>query len=235
MVDRKKTGIGPLAFVILAVVFILIIYKVLFIYSPEYHASNATQYYNEGDNEKAIAEFNKALEMDPNYAWAYVGRGIVYSSLKEPERAIADITRGLEKVGDGADSTFVEIDKAYMSRGEAYFTLKMFDEAIEDYKIAIDLNPDFYVPYGMCGMAYQEKGDYDNAIAFYNGALDHNFKVAKLHFIKARACEHEKRYRDAIDSYNDFIENAEGEEQERIEEVEKRIVWLKGQLGTTFF
>ena len=49
-----------------------------------------------GDYESAIADFTRALELDPNDANAWHNRGLIYSDIDEPEKAIADYGRAIE-------------------------------------------------------------------------------------------------------------------------------------------
>ncbi|RCV64745.1 Tetratricopeptide (TPR) repeat [Methanophagales archaeon] len=49
-----------------------------------------------GEYEKAIECFDKVIELDPNYTYAYSNRGIAYKNLKEYERAIEDYNKAIE-------------------------------------------------------------------------------------------------------------------------------------------
>ena len=45
---------------------------------------------------RAIADYTKAIEISPEFADAYVGRGIVYQAGGDRERAIADYSKAIE-------------------------------------------------------------------------------------------------------------------------------------------
>ena len=49
-----------------------------------------------GDIDRAISEYNKAIELNPNYAPAYNSRGRAYTSKGDYTRAVADVTRAGE-------------------------------------------------------------------------------------------------------------------------------------------
>jgi tetratricopeptide (TPR) repeat protein len=49
-----------------------------------------------GRYEEALKDYNKAIEIKPTLASAYVNRGIAYSHLGQYEKAIADYEKGLE-------------------------------------------------------------------------------------------------------------------------------------------
>ena len=226
-IERKKTGIGSLAIVIFTTLIILAFYKIFFVNSADYYCGIAAKLFNEGKDEEALDQFNKALEVDPNYGWAYIGRGMVYSGMEEFDRCIGDITRGLNLLYKKHDENFNEFDRAYLGRGEAYYTMGLFDKAIADYEKSIEINPDFVVPYGMCGMAYQRKGDYQKAIFYYDKALILEPDLVRIHFIKAKACEHINDYENAIDAYKGFIQHAGEKEIDRVGNVKKRIRQLE--------
>jgi tetratricopeptide (TPR) repeat protein len=48
---------------------------------------------NQGDYPKAIAAYSKAIERDPKYSFAYIGRGDAHLARGDFDRAIADYDR----------------------------------------------------------------------------------------------------------------------------------------------
>jgi len=53
-------------------------------------------YNNEGEYDKAIVAFTKAIELDPELALAYNNRGWAYIELGQYEQGIADYTKAME-------------------------------------------------------------------------------------------------------------------------------------------
>ena len=66
-----------------------------------YHR-RGTAYASKKEYDRAIADYTKALEIDPKHISAYNDRGLAYTSKGDYERAIADVTRAVEL---GAKST----------------------------------------------------------------------------------------------------------------------------------
>jgi len=118
---------------------------------------------NKRTMERAIADFNQAMRLDPNNPVNYYERGSVYSMKSEYDNAIADYNQAI-KLNPG----YVE---AYRNRGDAYDSKKDYDRAIADYTQAIKLNPGYVKAYRNHGEAYLYKEDYDRAIADYNQAI----------------------------------------------------------------
>lgn len=103
-------------------------------------------YYNRGSNkyklndyEGAMLDFNKAIELNSDFTYAYVFRGLVKDSLKNFEDAILDYNKAIEL--DPENSS------AYYNRGIAKHDLKNYIGAILDYHKAIKLNPELKNPY----------------------------------------------------------------------------------------
>ena len=60
------------------------------------HYNRAVAYAEKGEYDQAFSEFTKAIEIDSDYADAYVGRGAAYLHKREFEQAISDYTRAIE-------------------------------------------------------------------------------------------------------------------------------------------
>ena len=56
----------------------------------------AQPYEAKGQNERAVADFSKALDIDPRLAKAYYNRAAAYRAKSEIDRAIADYSKAIE-------------------------------------------------------------------------------------------------------------------------------------------
>lgn len=83
---------------------------------------------------EAIAEFDEALGLDPNYAVAYINRSAAYFALGQYERAIRDL--------DEAIRLNAKDDIAYANRALAYTALSKDQEAKRDAARAVELGYD---------------------------------------------------------------------------------------------
>ena len=86
-----------------------------------------------GEYDKAIADGNKAIELDPRSSHAYNNRGIAWMCKKEYDKAVADYTEALRLDSRNA--------QAYYNRGHVWQVKKEHDKAIVDYTEALRLNP----------------------------------------------------------------------------------------------
>ena len=91
------------------------------------------------DPDATIASYTKAIELKPDDAAAYRGRGEAKYFKSDLDGAIADYTKAIELKPDDA--------AAYRGRGEAKYSKSDLDGAITDYNKAIQLNPNFGAAY----------------------------------------------------------------------------------------
>lgn len=92
------------------------------------------------DYDRAIADYNTAIQLKPDYAEAYNDRGFAYYLKGDAERAIADYTRAI--------ALRPNYPKAYNSRGVVYMSHGYgAAKAVADFDRAIALKPDFRYAY----------------------------------------------------------------------------------------
>ena len=91
-------------------------------------------YRQEGDFEKAIADFEEAIGANRESAEAWYQRALTWGHMKEYQRAINDFNRAITLDQDYA--------AAYADRGYAQFCLGDYTSAVHDFESAIHLNPD---------------------------------------------------------------------------------------------
>ena len=116
-------------------------------------------HYRQQDYQAAVADYTKAIALDPRFATAYINRGVAYRKLDRLKLAIADYSKAIRLKPDSV--------VAYNARGIVYRHLGQFDKAIADYSKAIRLKPDYAEAYNSRAFAYIAKGDIEKAIADY--------------------------------------------------------------------
>lgn len=107
------------------------------------------------DFKKSVKEFTKAIEIDPDFALAYVSRGAAFMKMDKIEESIADFDHAIE-----IDQ---ENPKPYHLRGLARVEMEAYEEALEDFGNAIDLDPDYGPAYYSRAMLQIELGREDLA------------------------------------------------------------------------
>ena len=138
--------------------------------------------------QESLQHFDKAIALDPDFATAELARANNSPTAKEffehlnKAVSLADKTSNGEKLfilaneaaanGDTAkqkedlDKLVAEYpndERAHLNMGNYYFGQQEFNAAIEQYKRATDLAPNFSPAYNILGYAYKQQGDYADA------------------------------------------------------------------------
>lgn len=91
-------------------------------------------YVEKGQLDQAIADYGKAIELNPWYDSAYSNRGNAYSAKGELDNAMADYTKAIELNPQN--------EQAHNNLGSLYLEKGQYAEAEKEIKKALELNPD---------------------------------------------------------------------------------------------
>ena len=136
-------------------------------------------YKNKGEYDRAIRDYDQAIQLKPDFAYAFNNRGNAYSDKGEYDRAIRDFDQAIQLKPDYA--------YAFDNRGLAYSYKREYDRAIRDFDQAIQLKPDDAFAFNNRGAAYYYKGEYDRAIRDYDQAIQLKPDYARAFNNKANA------------------------------------------------
>lgn len=128
------------------------------------HLTNGTQLLKNGKLYQAITLLTQAIEIEPNYAEAYINRGLAHYHLAQYNEAVADFTQTITLKQYTAD--------AYASRGDVYRTLNDVSNAISDYTASIKRSKNAGV-LSKRGRCYLDTGNFDDAISDYSEIVKH--------------------------------------------------------------
>jgi protein O-mannosyl-transferase len=122
-----------------------------------YQRGLVEEYENPPQPELALADYSKAIDMDPGYVEAYLSRGSIYvDQLGKYDLGIADFSKALEMNPANMD--------AVVNIGVAYYKEGNFDEALNNYNQALGRVNDNGRIYFLEALAYAGKNDYTKAL-----------------------------------------------------------------------
>ena len=116
-----------------------------------------------GHADQALADFNKAISLDPNYAQAYANRALIYRKTNKLDLALADDNKAL-----AIDASYAP---AYLGRGIVYRLQGRNAQALDDFNKVIAIRPDNAEAYYNRGLLYQSQGQQQFAIDDFSTAL----------------------------------------------------------------
>ena len=108
--------------------------------------------------------------------------------------------------GLSKEDEFKNDDSLYNLIGSAYFDKKEYDNAIEAYQKAVEINPKDDEAYNNMGSAYNHKKEYDNAIEAYQKAVEINPKRDEAYYNIGVAYGKKQEYDNAIEAYQKAVE-----------------------------
>jgi tetratricopeptide (TPR) repeat protein len=118
----------------------------------------------QGDLDGAIAQYTKAIQINPADADAYNDRGAAKEDEGDFKGAVADYNQAIKiKPDDPA---------TYFNRGKADDAMGNIDGEIADFDIVLELKPDYAAAYLSRGQAKNLQGDLKGAIADYSHAIE---------------------------------------------------------------
>lgn len=129
-------------------------------------------YYDNKNNDLALKDFNKAIEINPQYLGAYNNRGLVYRSTGDNTKAIKDFNKAIKINPDNATG--------YYNRGVSFNSLGNYNEAIDDFNKAIKINPQYVNAYHTRGYAYYKLEMYSQALNDISTAIELDPEDAKI-------------------------------------------------------
>jgi arylsulfatase A-like enzyme/cytochrome c-type biogenesis protein CcmH/NrfG len=127
-------------------------------------------HFRRGEFGKALAAYEKALALEPGSASAHNNLGTLYLTLFLQRKSQDFLAKALDSFHHALDRNS-RMESAYNGRGTAYKFSGKNEEAIADWKKAIELNPGFIDPYFNIGIAYLETGRPKEALHYLNTCL----------------------------------------------------------------
>lgn len=129
------------------------------------HTNLGAAYLQQGKLDIALDEFKVAAEIDPTYAFAFNGLGLVNAALKQDKEANEYFNRALALEPNNSE--------VHNNLGNFLCARGRYDESITEYLAAVK-NPLYATPalaYTNAGVCSARKKDFANAENFYSQAL----------------------------------------------------------------
>lgn len=201
--------------------------------------SNANELYNQGNTlydlkryKEAIAAYEKAIQINPEYSEAWNGQGNTLYEMKHYKKALdvydkaiqikpeyleawksrAFVLDKLQRYEEAIES----FDKAlkikhdhpeiWNGRGDTLLNLQQYEEAIKSYDKAVEFQRDYYQAWNSRGWALHNLQRYEDAIAAYDKAVKYKSDYDQAWYNRGNALVNLQRYPEAIESYDNAVQ-----------------------------
>ena len=131
---------------------------------PEGYRLRASHFSNVNRNADAIAEYERLLAINPNYATAYNTLGYYWAERGDFAKAEDFLKRYRYLAPDQANP--------FDSLGELYARVGRYDEAEENLRKALAIKEDFFASYGHLGSVEVGRGHPEKAAVWFRKAAD---------------------------------------------------------------
>ncbi len=146
--------------------------------------------------DQALANYTRAIDLNPGYAMAYSSRGDTYSDMGEHAEALNDYTRAIELNPNDEIKAMI-----YNNRGNIYAETSDYERALADYTQALEFDPELEGVYDNRGSTYGELGKYDLALTDFTHALNLNPKYIKAYYNRGLTYTRMNNYEEALADY----------------------------------
>ena len=163
--------------------------------------------YRAKNYKSAIANYKKALTLDPNYFQAIFYMGLALLQLEDYEESIFYF----RKITSGNYENFEKRD-AYQFMGDSLFRQKNYQLAIESYSNAIKLERSFSKAYLGRGIVFNKLQDYDSAQKDFLEAINLGMRNSLIYQLLGDVNFNTKNYQQGITYYELAIKYSEKDE-----------------------
>jgi len=148
--------------------------------------------------EQAIIDYNRSIELDPNYVDPYHNRSIVYLMMDNYGQSLIDCNKTITLAPD--------FMPAYINRGITYTGLRHYDLAAADYTTVLELTPENFYAYYNRGNTNLWTSKYEDAIADYSQTIALQPDFVAAHVNRGVVNTQMDKFEEAIVDYTHAIE-----------------------------
>jgi tetratricopeptide (TPR) repeat protein len=145
------------------------------------------------DTGRAVASFQKALEIDNNYYDAAMQLGLLFTEKRDP-------------IAPEYFATAIRLNprstEAYFGRAYYYQLKKQYQKSLFDYRKVIEYDPSNDKAYYNVGNINFEAGKYDEAMRSWNICIEMNNQNVMAYYMRGLLHEQRKNYKDAKLNYD---------------------------------
>lgn len=147
---------------------------------PQIRAHLGKAYHKQGNDGMAIAEYQRAIELDPEYLGAYFDLASLHARINMFKESLSDLARAraLDPQESDAELRKLRFEYAVSLSNDAIDLYKRGDAegALAKLRESIAQSPNFVLPYGLLGDISLRRNLYKEAIGYYSKAAELGIK-----------------------------------------------------------
>jgi tetratricopeptide (TPR) repeat protein len=177
---------------------------------PQLYYQRAGNKYDNDDFKGALEDYNKAIELNPEYDKAFYMKSLVCKKLDDEEGFLESTRKAIESAGNNNNESVVSKakesgSKYFLMKGDEAKSAQKYAEAKEYINRAIEFDSESPVAYYLLALVDNQLNNYDNAIEAANKALTYEDNVpeekARIYYELANALKEKGENGKACDAY----------------------------------
>ncbi|KAF1982704.1 mitochondrial precursor proteins import receptor [Aulographum hederae CBS 113979] len=154
--------------------------------------------YLRGDNEEALADLTKSIELQPSMTQSFIKRASMHLELGNREAASNDFEQAEAQNPNDPD--------IYYHRAQLHFILSEFADAAKDYQKSIDLDTGFIFSHIQLGVTQYKMGSIASSMATFR-RCQKNFKnVPDVYNYYGELLLDQQKFQEAIEKFDTAVE-----------------------------
>lgn len=154
--------------------------------------------YLKGDNEDALVDLTKSVELNPALTQSFIKRASMHLELGNRDAAANDFEQAMEQNKDDPD--------IYYHRAQLHFILSEFADAAKDYQKSIDLDKDFIFSHIQLGVTQYKMGSIASSMATFRRCMKSFDKVPDVYNYYGELLLDQQKYQEAIDKFDTAVD-----------------------------
>ncbi len=180
--------------------------------------NSAVQLHLTGKLAEAIAEYQAALQADPNLSEAHSNLGLIHNQQHNYAQALSEFRKALAINPKDAIT--------YNGIGAALRAERDLPGAIKNWLTAVSLDPHLATAYYNLGTAYEIQKVYDKAVDAYKDAVKNDYRLGEAYYRMGLIMERKHRLDDAAQQFSQALKVSSSAEY--AEDARQRLSFLTG-------
>ncbi|CAK3944967.1 Mitochondrial import receptor subunit tom70 [Lecanosticta acicola] len=154
--------------------------------------------YLKGDNDAALQDLNKSVELDPTLVQSYVKRASMHLEQSARDLAAEDFGQAAKHNPDDPD--------IYYHRAQLHFILSEFNSAATDYQKSIDLDKDFIFSHIQLGVTQYKMGSIASSMATFRRCIKNFGDKSDVYNYYGELLLDQQKYSEAVEKFETAVE-----------------------------
>ena len=147
---------------------------------------------------RALADINKAIELNPNYALVYAYRGLAYSETNNFDDAKIDFEHAIKIAPRNPE--------LYLMKARFFYQYAKYDQGLKEASSALSINPELAHAFLARSRCYSQLGKYRESLVEIQKALNVTLDSSELYIARSFIYKRQNDFDKAVTDVNSAIE-----------------------------